>query len=265
MQESESTGDSDAGLSKLESLAAWRIAPSKASYSAMLEAALRPGLAAMNKHSGTVRGVAVDPTGRTIASVGSDGTLRLWDLQRRRQLAVLEDDQDGLNAVAFSRDGAKVAAGGSDGQVRVFDVATRRRTGAFAPSEAGERVMGVEFDPASNEIAAVALDGSLTWWDYKTGQRTRTEQLGNDLWSLAYAPDGSSLAVAGEDTGAILLVARSGRQHMVVRASGTVRSPSSTAVHSLTYSPDGRFLAATENGRVELFRTADGDHREIFA
>lgn len=251
VQQSETTGDSDAGLSKLESVAGWRMAPSTTSYAAMLDAVMRPGSATLTGHSGTVRGMAVDPRGRLMASGGSDGTLRLWDVAHRRQVAVLEHGPDAINAVAMSPDGRIVAAGGADGIVRLYDVRSRKRIGSLTPS--GDKVMSAAFAPSGDRLATVTLDGVLTWWDVASLRRTRTVHLPQDLWSIAYAPDGSDVAVGGEESGAVRLVSPTGRSRVVVKTSGTPLAPSSVPVHGVTFSPDGTLLSVAAAGRVEVF------------
>ena len=68
ISESESLGDTDPALSKLESIAAWRIDPTHDARYAMLAAAARPGIAALTGSTGQVYWVAFSPDGKTLAS-----------------------------------------------------------------------------------------------------------------------------------------------------------------------------------------------------
>src|SRR5262245_7144512 len=92
ISQSETLGDTDPVISKLESIAAWRIHPSADARYAMLAAAARPGIAVLAGHSGPVYSVAFSPDGMTLASVSArasvsaGGTVRVWDLATGRQV-----------------------------------------------------------------------------------------------------------------------------------------------------------------------------------
>ena len=83
---SEAIGDTDPVLSKLLSIAAWRISPSSDARYAMLTAAALRGTGIITGHAGPVTSVVFSPDGKTLASGSDDDTIRLWGVATGRPI-----------------------------------------------------------------------------------------------------------------------------------------------------------------------------------
>ena len=130
INESELIGDTDPSVSKLLSIAAWRIHPSDQDRYAMLAAASRPGIASLTGHTDRVHAVAFSPDGHTLLSGSYDGTARLWDVATHRQIGVPLNGHDGeVYSVGFRHDGNVVATGSRSASVRA------RRSATSSPPE----------------------------------------------------------------------------------------------------------------------------------
>jgi WD40 repeat protein len=62
-------------------------------------------------HAGPVLSVAFSPDGKTLASGGSDGKIKLWDPVTGQERATLEGDTDAVFSLAFRPDGRMLASG----------------------------------------------------------------------------------------------------------------------------------------------------------
>src|SRR3546814_7438471 len=78
----------------------------------------------LNGHEAAVLAVAVAPDGRTAASAGMDGRIRLWNLAERSVIRTLVGHRGPVWSLAFSPDGRVLLSAGSDGVVKVWDVAS---------------------------------------------------------------------------------------------------------------------------------------------
>jgi hypothetical protein len=70
----------------------------------------------------TVFDLALDPSGRLLATACGEPLVRWWDASTGAKRETFDWGIGGVTAVAFSADGCVCAAGGEDGQVAVWDV-----------------------------------------------------------------------------------------------------------------------------------------------
>jgi WD domain, G-beta repeat len=122
---------------------------------------------AMDRILGThkVKVVTFSPDGKTLASTGADGTLRLWDVATHHQIGrPLTGHKGQVSSLAFSPNGKTLASTPGDGTVRVLDVATHRQIGGPLTGHTGP-VWSVAFSPDGKTLASGGEDGTVRLWD----------------------------------------------------------------------------------------------------
>jgi WD40 repeat protein len=126
----------------------------------------QPSSAALAAHKGPVNELALFPDRRRLASVGSDGTLRIWDVAAQKLERTIKLCDAELHSVAVSPDGRFVAAGST--VVYVCDLDEGEQISkpfqgkhtveslAFSP-DGKHLVLGTHYD----EVCLITLDGHV--------------------------------------------------------------------------------------------------------
>jgi WD40 repeat protein len=251
----------------LLALGAYGIDQNLQSQDALMRALIdlrKSGAAAMmHGHRGPVQAVAVSPDGGSIASAGTDGTVRLWSVRTHRQVGV--PFEAGATAavatdVAFMPDGNRLATGSDDGTVSIWDLASHHMIVRLRGHAAG--VAAIAISPDGKRLAFASYDETVRIWDLvEHRQIASLVNLQPECRHLAFSPDGSRL-VTGTERGDVQLWSVA-THHRLGRP--LLHGGDSGAVNAVAFSRGGLVASGSEDGAVHFWnaatRTPVGDLR----
>ena len=210
----------------------------------------KAGAFELNGHTDYVCCVAFSPNGKLLASGGEeqDCTVRIWDLENKRQIHELKGHTEAVNDVSFSPDGTHVASGGDDKTIRIWDLESKTGESQCNIGVHNSRVLCVTFSPNGERLASgYHQDPTVRIWDVDTKKLQRELKGHSDgVESIAFSPDGERLATASKDT----------TVHIWDLAANTFRELKGhkSAVNSVAFSPNGkRVVTGSVDGTIRIW------------
>ena len=177
-------------------------------------------------HEWGMHSVVLSPNGDTLASGSEDTTIRLWDMHTGEHKKTLNGHTHRVYSVAFSPDGKTLASGSDDNTIRLWRVDTGEAE-RILTGHAGE-FEGVDNGPSSVE----------------------------GVKSVAFSPDGKTLASGGGDNVIHLWDVETGKNKMTLMGH-------THWVFSLAFSPDGKTLASSSvDSDIRLWDPHTGQHKK---
>ncbi|MCP4698409.1 MAG: WD40 repeat domain-containing protein [Gammaproteobacteria bacterium] len=223
-------------------------------------------------HQNNVIPLVFSPDGKMLASGSKDKTVMLWDAETGNALKTLKSHNDKVQAVAFSPDGTLLASGSEDNTIKLWEVNTGKLTATLTGHDKTfmdyKGVFSVAFSPDGKTLASANWDYSVMLWEMPGGKTLhlikghkkrfwgllKGEGSGheNSVHTVAFSPDGETLASGGFDNVIKLWEVSSGRLLNTLHWH-------SEWILCVTFSPDGRFLASSGHDKsVRLWDARTG-------
>jgi WD40 repeat protein len=236
----------------------------------------------LDGHAGhLVRALAFSADGKTLASVGRDDFLGLWDTGALRRARLFPLPSGWAGPFAFSPDGKTVVVGESKQTLSLRDARTGKLLRRL-DSHSGI-VHAAFFAPDGKALVSVNLDDTALVWKWPSdveaeAERPRaalTDVLGSPLppgalarmgsmwlrhptmmFDFAVSPDGKQVAAGGgvgDDPGVYVWGLETGKERRQLGGG------------SVLYSPDGKWLANTGGRAISLLEPATGEQAHYFS
>jgi WD40 repeat protein len=195
--------------------------------------------------------IAFAPDGKTVALADSAASIALYATATGKKIAELRDPNGfggSVLCVTFSPDGKTLASATNDQIIRLWEVARVRE---LRRCEGGHQFVRLLAFSRDGKTLASGGGKAVILWDPATGKKKWTLAVDQGhIWSIALAPDGKTLAAAGNELR--LWELATGKPNQVLKGHHNM-------VTSVAFSPDGKVLASGGTDRaIRLWRTATG-------
>ncbi|HZV05357.1 MAG TPA: sigma-70 family RNA polymerase sigma factor, partial [Gemmataceae bacterium] len=208
-------------------------------------------------HDGGIQCLIFARDGKRLV-IARDNQLALLDVRSGKENQLLPAHRGGLGRVFFSADGKRLFTGSDEmnGRIREWDTASGEMIREI-PGMAGDTARA-SFSPDRKILASSVKAQTLALWDTATGREIREFPLPLKQFhtpgDIVFSPDGKFLAVEEGDGKAVWLYdPATGKQVCTVEGMTTSAYP----MH-LTFSPDGRILAAADRKAIFLAEVPSG-------
>ncbi len=203
------------------------------------------------EHGSVVRAVAFSPVNdNLLASAGENNTIKLWNM-RRGTARTLKGHTDVVNSIAFSPNGRLLASVSHDRTIKLWNVHNQQN---IATLREGTLFGSVAFSP-DGKLLATGGWMHVKLWD--VGRRVVVATLLHDqqVQTVAFSADGEFLAVGDssrEGSGTVKVWNIQEQQVIATLEDNLV------FVRSVTFSSDDRYLASSHyNGEVKVWNVTD--------
>ena len=154
--------------------------------------------------AGALTSLAINPASTVVAVGGTDGMMKLVNLNNGNILATLgAQTGDSIESLAWATTLPILAAGCVDGRIYLYDTQTYRLRNTLSHDDA---VSAIVLPSGSFELTSASIDKSVRRWDIRTGQEIarRTGHHDAIVGGLALSKDGKKVITGGDDTVALV-------------------------------------------------------------
>jgi WD40 repeat protein len=203
------------------------------------------------EHGGEVLSSTFNNDGSRIATTGSNGLVRLWNVRRGDCYGELRHEDLVWKAV-FCSDGKRIASVSRDRTARIWNADTGEL--ACTPLRHEDELWDISFNPDGRFVVTAGRSTAAQIWDTHDGRPVDPPlEHGGPIWTAAFSRDGCHIATASSDYKARIwnVVASCETIHRSFKHNGPVRSS--------VFSRDGtRVVTSSDDDTARVWDSVTG-------
>lgn len=217
----------------------------------------------LQSQANTLAFASFSPDSQTVVTATDDNYIKLWQKNGTLQ-ATLTGHTDKIRSAIFNPNGQILVSASDDKNVKIW-----QRDGKLIHDLKGHRsqITSVSFSLDGKIIASASADGTVKLWTINGEELSSFKVERGWITSTSFSPDGKIIAAAGTDGTVKLWSLRKVREKLQkqqpIEASTDIKLLRSLQIESdkilsVTFSPDGAFLATASAGGTARIWSKDG-------
>lgn len=247
-------------------------------------------LRSLKPHTTPVVVLAVDQTSTLLATGGSDGVVKVWDIlggyvthtfrgpnilvsalhffelvgskaeergisARNRNKRMAPEEEDGGNE--YTR-GFRLASGSQDGKVRIWDLYKRNCTSVLDSHVSDIRAL--DYSPEENTLLTASRDKTAMWWDAKTWKVRKVVPILEEVEAAGFLAAGKFSYTGGANGNIRIWQTENGRE---VTRPQPARGETDAIVNAIAFRDLGFILSVQADQTIVLHATTTLDNVDV--
>lgn len=198
-------------------------------------------------HTNPVTSITLDAQQKLMATADHTTSIKLWDVETKKELYSFHGHTEGVNEVAFSPTAALLASASDDKTVVIWNL--QRAAKQSACTGHTDAVSRVRFSRDGSQLISASYDGTIKIWDVNNASLLREITIGNPIHSITLSKNDEYI-VCGTRSGEIVLL-------NFLTGQKIKSLPLGVTINDIQFSDDEKIIAAADNlGKVTLINAS---------